>query len=262
MCRQADKEKGRPADNPAGDWCTALGQDQSKWDRDCLLRPRGDADPSKQIDRFVEALKDLCSDKTLVKQKLYDLENAAQHEKFKDWYIRHGKMSGNFRSPIKKSQIPRVPPNDNNEISDELLNAVLKRDNYCCQYCGCRLIVRDVWEHLETLSSLHGRSLIKKLNQKKKVKDEQVAGLIFATWPFADHVLAHKRGGYTNPENLVASCFACNYGKDDFTCGELGITNPLSREKKLQVDNSDDSPWCGLKEFILGPLGSLLDAAQ
>jgi hypothetical protein len=89
-----------------------------------------------------------------------------------------------------------------------------------------------------------------------KMTDEEVTGLIFATWPFADHVLARKRGGPTNEENLVASCFACNYGKANFTCEELGIRNPLSYRKGTII-NSDGSTWDGLKKFI-GQLKSLL----
>ena len=247
MCRQA--VNGRPADNPDGNWCTALGLDPSKWDKDCLLRPKGAADPSQQVDLFVEALTDFCSDHTLSQQKLQVLEDAAQHAELKDWYIRHGNKSGNFRSSIPKSQLPKVPPNGSKELSDELLKQVLERDGYRCQYCGCRLIEREVWKSLETLSSSHGRHLIKKLNQRQGVTDEEVTGLIFATWPFADHVLAFSRGGCTNLDNLVASCFACNYGKDNFTCDELGIANPLSNPK-AQIINSDGSAWSGLIEFI------------
>ena len=250
MCRNADKKNGRPVpDNPSGDWCTALGKNPNNWDKDCLLRPEGVADPSQQVDLFVKALTDLCSDQTLSQQKLHAVEDAAQHEELKDWYIRHGKMSGNFRSSIPKSQLPKVPPNGSKEISDELLKQVLERDGYRCMYCGCRLIAREVWESLETLSSSHGRHLIKKLNQRQGVTDEEVTGLIFATWPFADHVLAFSRGGCTNLDNLVASCFACNYGKDNFTCDELGIANPLSNPK-AQIIHSDGSAWSGLIEFI------------
>lgn len=250
MCRPADRRNGRLfPDNPDGHWCTALGLDPSKWDKDCLLRPTGAADPSKQVDLFVEALTDFCSDHTLSQQKLQVLEDAAQHAELKDWYIRHGNKSGNFRSSIAKAQIPKSTPGDNIRISSQILNDVLEKNHYRCQYCGCRLIAREVWESLETLSSSHGRHLIKKLNQRQGVTDEEVTGLIFATWPFADHVLARRRGGCTTLKNLVASCFACNYGKDNFTCDELGIANPLSNPK-AQIINSDGSAWSGLIEFI------------
>jgi len=243
MCRISLK------DNPAGNWCTALGEDEKKWDNECLLRPEVGADPSTQVDSFAQALEDLCSDKTLSPSKLHRLEEVAQHDKFRDWYIIHGKISGNFRSSLKKTKIPKVSPSGSNNIHDELLNEVLERDGYYCQYCGCRLIVREVWKNLEKLSLLHGRSLIKTLKQRQGVKDIDVPGLIFATWPFADHVVAYKRGGHTNEENLVASCFACNYGKDNFTCEELGITDPRDKAKGTII-NSDGYTWNGLKRFI------------
>ena len=54
-------------------------------------------------------------------------------------------------------------------------------------------------------------------------------GIIHATWPVADHVVPWNMGGATNLSNLVTSCGACNYGKDGFTCKQLGITDPLQR---------------------------------
>lgn len=240
MCRKSDIS--------AGSLCTALDSDKRKWDKDCLLRPKGDADPNKQIDKFVTALEGLCAEAVLSTSKLHSLEEAAAHDKFKEWYIKHGKMSGNFRTSVNKSKIPSFPPVDKNKISRDLLNTILKRDNYRCQYCGCRLIVREVWEYLEKLSSSHGRNLIKKLNQRQGVKDIDVSGLVFATWPFLDHVIPHKRRGSTTAENLVAACFACNYGKDNYTCEELGIFNPLNN-KKMAIVYADSSQWRGLENY-------------
>jgi len=49
-------------------------------------------------------------------------------------------------------------------------------------------------------------------------------------------------GGRTAPENLVTSCFPCNYGKANFTIEQLGIESPFRREP--MVDE-----WTGLVEI-------------
>lgn len=246
MCRKTKK------DNPFGDWCTALGQDKRFWDKDCLLRPIGNDDPSAQVEKFIVKLKDMCADSTLDSNKLEDVELTAQHEQFKKWYIMHGKMSGNFRAHGISAKIRKpISLIDSGKINDKLFNTILERDCYRCQYCGCLLIIRDIWKNLARLSLSFGNGHIVILNQAKRVKDEDVSGLVFATWPYVDHVLAHKRGGATVRENLVAACFACNFGKNNFTCEELGIKNPLEESsKKGELVLNDNSKWDGLKSYL------------
>ena len=70
---------------------------------------------------------------------------------------------------------------------------VLIRDNFICQYCGC------------------------KLTQKNGTKD---------------HVVPFSKGGPTTMKNLVASCKECNAKKDDRTCKESGMY-PLSQARDM-----------------------------
>jgi len=69
---------------------------------------------------------------------------------------------------------------------------LLVRDNFTCQYCGCRVTSRD------------------------------------AT---IDHVLPRSRGGLNLWENLVISCIDCNVGKANKTPQEAGL-RLLSKVKK------------------------------
>ena len=77
---------------------------------------------------------------------------------------------------------------------------VLIRDNFKCQYCGCKLTMANGTK---------------------------------------DHVIPFSKGGPTNMKNLVASCKVCNAKKDDRTCKESGMyprteARDLSDDEKLK----------------------------
>jgi hypothetical protein len=63
-------------------------------------------------------------------------------------------------------------------IPGEVYLAVFKRDNFTCQYCG-------------------------------------FMGNTFEKWAFLqmDHFIPKSKGGRDDPENLVTSCFVCNFMK-------------------------------------------------
>jgi 5-methylcytosine-specific restriction endonuclease McrA len=45
-------------------------------------------------------------------------------------------------------------------------------------------------------------------------------------WAQYDHVTPHSSGGENTLENLIVTCAACNYGKNNFTLEELGLIDP------------------------------------
>jgi len=69
-------------------------------------------------------------------------------------------------------------------------------------------------------------------------KPKAGASLVFR--PVADHVEPWSRGGATDLNNLVTSCWPCNFGKMEYTVEELGITDPRSRP-------SVSDGWYGLR---------------
>lgn len=90
------------------------------------------------------------------------------------------------------------------------------------------------------------KAFIGKLNTTKFMKGPNnlsTHGIIHATWPVADHVVPWNLGGRTNLENLVTFCGACNYGKDGYTCEQMGIDSPFEREPVI------DS-WDGLSSKV------------
>ena len=88
--------------------------------------------------------------------------------------------------------------------------AILERDDFCCQYCGCHLNYNSVT---------------------------------------IDHVLPRSRGGLTTFENTVAACFPCNNKKGNRLNSECGLKlrkRPIKPDKakfKLSICNTIKREW-------------------
>lgn len=216
------------------DYCTELDKDTSNWNKQSLLdNPKWF---NSQIDIFIEAVKlfVIYNDK----QGCLNLLSTLRNDEMQDWFIEHGQMSGRHRKNTLNIQ---KPPIIDESLRDAIRSpkkyqkAVFKRDGYRCRYCGIRL-----------LSQKFVKEFSKKLNSnlfQRGKTNKSTNGLILNFWPVADHVFPWNMGGQTNESNLVSSCSSCNYGKDGYTCEQLGIENPFDREPI--VDN-----WDGLESYI------------
>ena len=94
-------------------------------------------------------------------------------------------------------------------VTPAILAPILRRDHWCCRYCGRRLVVAGVLELLGILAPVEfpfppGHHL-------------PAAGTHPAarrTYPEVDHVHAGSAGGsWTDASNLVATCVPCNERK-------------------------------------------------
>lgn len=220
------------------DVCIELGTDPARWDKKCLLRPPQRFALKDHVDHFTATLKSF----TQGDATLQELVDASHHDDFREWYMEHGQISGGKRfralgSPA--SQVASTTLDPIRRISQKLENEVFKRDHYHCRYCGCRLIAKEIWLNLENRDSR-----IQHLNQRRGVRNQDVNGLIFATWPYEDHVVPHSLGGPTDQNNLVSSCFACNFGKDNYTCDQVGISDPLVPSSLIE------DGWDGLLSLL------------
>jgi 5-methylcytosine-specific restriction endonuclease McrA len=199
--------------------CSELGTDPVKLDTDCLLRPPSWID--EEISKFVQALDQLIEGNREICLNI--LFNIRSYE-ITDWFIEHGQMSGRHRKNLFGIPKPELIPEnlrDSLRAPKKYQNAVFNRDNYHCRYCGSRLISQQVI-----------KTFIKALDSeqfKRGPTNLDTHGILHAAWPVADHVVPWNMGGKTNLENLVASCAACNYGKDGYTCEQIGISNPYTR---------------------------------
>ncbi len=122
---------------------------------------------------------------------------------------------------------PRMPPKS---VERELYS----RDGYRCRFCGVKGVVPEVRQLLT-----------------KEFPDAARWGGSRATEHHAfqvmllspDHVLPYTRGGSSGIENLVAACYPCQFGRNEFTLEEVGISDP--RERPPIVDG-----WDGLTRLL------------
>jgi HNH endonuclease len=106
---------------------------------------------------------------------------------------------------------------------------ILRRDSFTCQYCGIKTVFLPV---LRALSSTFPDRFPRDDGWTAQ-GTHPAYSLLSATF---DHVLPLARGGTSDPENLVTSCWPCNSGKSDYTLEEMGF-------ELLSASGSD---WDGL----------------
>lgn len=205
-----------------------LGKDSKTWPIFCLVQYPVHFDI--EIDKFVGAVESAVQGSITESIKLL---STIQSQELADWFIEVGQNAGAYRMKCLGRNISKQHSGKNLKWPKNREYEVLKRDTYRCRYCQIRLIHEkqlDAFEKLvgneafpngDTNSSRHGIRLIMR-----------------ATF---DHVVpvSHDSDEDKNVfENVVASCWSCNFGKSYFTVEELGLELP--REPKFQDD------WDGL----------------
>lgn len=197
--------------------CTELDSDPTKWSHKSTLQPPQAFEAVFGI--VQETLKAIERKElpTAISLLTVDLEKDC-----KRWFIEHAQMAGIHRNKIlgikkiKPMQIELDPIASVSKFQD----AVFERDGYICGYCGLKLY------NVKTLRKIQ-KALGKDVFCTSGKSNEERHGFIYVARATADHIYPHNRGGRTNLENLITSCWSCNYGKGGFTLEELGLDNPL-----------------------------------
>ncbi len=117
-------------------------------------------------------------------------------------------------------------------VSTRASVAIFRRDCWTCRYCGVKTIAAPV---LRFLSEIYPKEFPYHANWKSGEIHE--SWLVLST--SLDHVVPGARGGdWTNPDNLVAACWACNASKADLLLEEVGW--------ELLTEDEVRSDWDGL----------------
>ena len=212
--------------------CDELGIDISVWSKEAPLQP-----PtwfSDQIAIFEKAFK-LAAQGDI--NKSIEVLKTIRNTDLQDWYIEHGQISGKFRNKILQ-----IPSNKSKDIICDLLRSpekyaeeVFKRDNYTCQYCGGKVVSKKILKKYEDLvGSDHFRST---------GTNRQRHGIVLSSRANADHIIPWNLGGKTNLDNLITSCWSCNYGKSGYTLEQLKLDNPKN-------NNYTNKNWFGLMNYL------------
>jgi HNH endonuclease len=212
--------------------CTELGSNPTVWSKDAPLMPPNWFDG--QLTIFNEAVQlAALGDTKNSREKLRSIRG----EELQTWYIEHGQQSGVFRNRHIRLPKPNVTvPLDPVGPPDRFAKAVFMRDGYRCRYCCIRLVPKEV---LMAFSKIVGSDVFRPTG-----KNCERHGIVLIFRANADHVLPWTLGGRTDMENLVSSCWCCNYGKSNFTLNQIGVDDPRCKP----ISTSD--AWDGLTSYL------------
>jgi hypothetical protein len=135
--------------------------------------------------------------------------------------------------------------------SRALCKALVARDGHHCRFCGMPLVRSEVRKFLNKLYPEAARWASTR-------ETDQHRGLQ-AMWMQYDHVLVHSRGGFTDLDNLVVACAACNFGRDRFTLEEMRLSDPRIDIRRPSWEGR--YTWNGL-EMLLPEAQRYLQAAD
>jgi 5-methylcytosine-specific restriction endonuclease McrA len=128
--------------------------------------------------------------------------------------VRVWKPDGDTRT-VPKTERDRRHPNPATEA------AVLARDGYRCRYCGIPVVDASI---RKIAHRLYPNAVPWIENDEH---NQHAAFQCF--WLQYDHVVPHSHGGSSSEDNVVVTCALCNYGKDQYTLRQLGISDPRLR---------------------------------
>jgi len=199
-------------------FCSELGSDPDKWSRNEPLPKPADFD--QLWSRFQDVI---MHERRREFQQARAILEAFPGESLRQWFDVHAQNSGEWRSKEFNIQAPnRILPLDPVKQFNKYFSEILKRDNFRCRYCG-RTVIPSIW--LKEIH-LHIGSQFFPIGRKNSDRN----GYFLNLCATLDHVLPHSLGGQTNPNNLVTSCWPCNYGKMNWTLEQIGLEDPFLRE--------------------------------
>ena len=212
-------------------FCTELGQDASKWSQTCPLSPPTYFEDSLNyfIESYQLALKGQKDEAIATLQK-------TRSDDLRHWFVEHGQMSG-WHHRVKGLGSPKRPkysgPLDPNKSFAKYESEIYERDGHVCRYCHSRVVDTKVLLKMEKIVGAE--------NFKVKGSGNQIRhGVSLAFRATVDHVKPLSRGGRTTLDNLITSCWSCNYGKYNALLEDMNIEDPFKRPPNLI------SGWNGL----------------
>jgi len=114
--------------------------------------------------------------------------------------------------------------------------SIFRRDGFHCRFCGTRVVHPDVRSRLRAIAPdavPNGRS-------------NTYHAAFLALNATLDHVIPHAAGGDNDPDNLVTTCWPCNFGRGSYSLAELGLIDPRLRPPVA-------SDWDGLSRLLARP---------
>jgi len=186
---------------------------------------------SDELAKFSEAVR-IAADGNVVRSRA--LLKQVRGEEMRAWYLFHGQYSGDFRNRHYRIAAKYIGTSLRGAPPTSMVLAAYRRDHYRCRYCGLRLFPVQVLQAYE-------RAVGNKSFAATAKNESHGVALVFrATY---DHVDPLKYGGRHSLDNLVTSCYSCNFGKGGYTLEQLGLDDP-----RVRLVPPDD--WDGLTSCL------------
>ena len=131
----------------------------------------------------------------------YDRLNALAFRPLKDY-------------PKIKKVGKRMPP-------AAVVREVYERDFWTCRWCSTPIIAD------KPIKAMHKQF---PTTFYKGTTNDSMHGLMLSSRVSLDHVLPHSFGGTNEIENLVTSCWPCQFGRGNDLIERLGLSDPRERE--------------------------------
>lgn len=195
-----------------------MGEDSEKWDKRCPLPPPDYFESC--LDQFIKAYSAATQGNIT---ESVSLLSKTRSEDLRQWFVEHGQMSGwHHRVKLLKLQKPEnyAGELETNKRIAPFEKEVYARDGYRCRYCQIRVVDFKV---LKSMEKLVGGENFKASGTGNQIRH----GISLTFRATADHVLPMSYGGRTAMENLVTSCWNCNYGKYNALLEQMNLENPI-----------------------------------
>lgn len=216
------------------EYCSELGADPALWSRRSPL-PKPPA-----FDQYLDGFVDAC-----IAARDGDLDSSLKllatipDTELREWYVEHAQNTGAFRfKGMGRPDLTMVTDQlDPSKDFSSLTDSIYDRDALHCRYCESRVLPKAVFELLSRRVPTFtlGRS------------NEARPGIYLVYCATLDHVVPHAAGGRTDAENLVISCWPCNYGKFKYSLEQLGLDSPF------ECEPIKDREWVSLAASLATP---------
>ena len=158
------------------------------------------------------------------------------------WYDEIAQNVGDVRYELLNQQeaYRKNGTESDRDISDTRIRKLAKRDGHRCCYCGIQVIEPAV---LKKIQSILGRDVLPSKTNKKGSSNRDYHGVWILTVMTLDHIDPISISGRDDDENLATCCWACNFGKYDYTLTELLLERP-------RTGLGDINGWVGLRDVV------------
>lgn len=119
------------------------------------------------------------------------------------------------------SQYPKVKKVDERMPPAAVVREVYQRDFWTCRWCGTPIIAD---KPIKAMHRLFPATF------EKGTTNDSMHGLMLSSRVSLDHVLPHSFGGTNDIENLVTSCWPCQFGRGNDLIERLGLSDPRERD--------------------------------